>query len=674
MWHGGGVWGCSTCPQQAVGGQLRQGSITMINGSEISYANDAVSLWNGASGSVSTTGGIVSATNSRFRNNSRSVKFIRYENFVTAGGANHPIANRSRFINCDFTVGQYLIPYPFRLFISGWEVKGVGINGCRFKNLHVTNGAQTVKGQGIVGHDFGFSVGCASTSSAPPPVGSDPCDIPSEFHNLYQAVTDHTVARASSVTVHKAVFVNNYEGVTLRGVAAPRITGNTMTILEPPTNPPPFTNLYPNTTGIFIETGSGYAIAGNAMTGLGKGKTTGTMIWGTGSDNNKVERNTYNNLNTGGLSNFINRNANDPNAGLQFLCNSYTSANYNEAARGNNPANDGMRENQGSLILPAGNQFNGGSLIRNIRNLPTEVAPVKYYYGTGATSFPPSNTPGVTTIATAKPDNCTPPGSGGPYPPKGFKMRGNEDPRSIPVPLYAYLHDDDSTAGRDSFYYWAGQWQSPYGDLLVTDLLIEDNRLDEVDAVYDNIVSNYELDGPEAEEFSNWGRQLIALQKVLTAAGKHRRDLTSTQVATLEAIAEGGSMWAKVRAQGWLSLYDGRVFQNETLFPDEDTGGLYRIAGNRGAAEGDDNTPYSVQDNNAVYPNPAAKELNVRYTPAEGAHATIQVYDLLGRTVLKAELRVGKTTLDITKFQTGNYLWRILENGHETERGKFVKE
>jgi hypothetical protein len=52
----------------------------------------------------------------------------------------------------------------------------------------------------------------------------------------------------------------------------------------------------------------------------------------------------------------------------------------------------------------------------------------------------------------------------------------------------------------------------------------------------------------------------------------------------------------------------------------------------------------------------------------------MQVYDMLGRRVLDAPLATGKTTLDITGFQAGTYLWRILEGGIEKEKGKFVKE
>lgn len=331
-----------------------------------------------------------------------------------------------------------------------------------------------------------------------------------------------------------------------------------------------------------------------------------------------------------------------------------------------------MRPGQGSASLAAGNTFNGSSnLLYNIYNPPSEVGGINYYHSGGASD--PPNTFGSVNEQLGNLNSCQPPSDYPPYwtPPKGlqgFRLGGN---RSVPDPLYYYLHGDTDESSRDSLYYWAEQWQSPYGDLLRVDMMIEDDRAGDADALYDEIVSAYDLEGPEAEEFENYGRDLISLKMDLTADGKSDRDLNVGQVQTLEAIVEGATMWAKVRAQAWLSLYDGREFENTFLFPesDEPGEGQYRMAGGR-----EENSPSADASSPLVYPNPASKHLTVRYTPADGLSTIILVYDLMGHTVLSAPIAAGETHFNVSALPVGTYLWRIVEGGTEKQKGKFVKE
>lgn len=661
MWQGGEVWGCSTCPQGLVAGQVRQGWLELINGSEISFANEAARVWKRDDWSFASAGGIVQATASAFRNNGRSLEFIKYRNFLQQNPS-YTLPNRSFFRNCDFVVNRQLSPYAFRVHMSGWDVKGVEIKGCRFKNQALLNGYYTVNGTGIEGYDFGFSI---DNYSVPNCTGSN-CSVPTEFVSLHRAIHNQSVTSPFAVRVNRAKFYNNYEGVSLKGATAPVVTGNAFEI----PGMAPWYNLFPDYSfsGVFIKTGSGYQVTGNTFTGQGSGFHTGALIWGTGGDNNYVERNTFSELFVGGLSNYQNRHPSaDTTTGLQFLCNTHTAMAVDEAARGSNSGVDGMRENQGSPALAAGNIFNSGGYIYNP---PSEVGGVNYYHSGGVTN--PPNTVGVNKL-TGSTNSCKPP-SDNPSdwtPPKGFdgpRIAGGF--RSIPAPLYYYLANEDGTASRDSLYYWAGQWQSPYGDLLITDLLIQDGRLDEVDEVYNGIVDAYGLTDAEADEFQNWGRRLIDLQMALAADGRHERSLDDDEVAVLEEIAEGAAMWARVRAQAWLSLHDGRSFADPILLPElEEEGGNYRMAG------GSESKESAVQASMppAVYPNPVGDILTVRYG-AVVAGAALRVHDVAGRQVMQVSLSAGEQAIDVAKLQTGIYLWHISDNGLEKAHGKFVKE
>ena len=68
--------------------------------------------------------------------------------------------------------------------------------------------------------------------------------------------------------------------------------------------------------------------------------------------------------------------------------------------------------------------------------------------------------------------------------------------------------DTNGTTHRDSLYYWAAKMGTAYGDLLITDLLIQDSLIDSANTVYNGIVSKYSMTGAEANDFAQ-GRYLM---------------------------------------------------------------------------------------------------------------------------------------------------------------------
>ncbi len=107
FWQGIRVWGKATNSQNAY--PLQQGKLIVRNKSTIEYARNAVKLGKDGDWQQNYTGGIVQATDSKFRNNKRAVEFLKYQNFMP-GNPGIISGNRSYFENCTFVTDESL-PY-----------------------------------------------------------------------------------------------------------------------------------------------------------------------------------------------------------------------------------------------------------------------------------------------------------------------------------------------------------------------------------------------------------------------------------------------------------------------------------------------------------------------------------------------------------------------------------
>jgi hypothetical protein len=201
------------------------------------------------------------------------------------------------------------------------------------------------------------------------------------------------------------------------------------------------------------------------------------------------------------------------------------------------------------------------------------------------------------------------------------------------------------------------------------DLYLQEGDIASANSLYNGIAASRDLSGTEAYEFSHWGRILLDISIALKQANKQSRELDAAQVSSLSNIANSAAMWAKVRAQNWLQLYDGRSYTNSFLYPPLDEGGNQRkVLDNELAG--------AVQDN-AVYPNPAQDELLVRYTAANDQANDIQfvLTDLLGRPMLQQAIATkGTQKIAIDKLATGVYFYVIREQNAITLSGKLLKK
>ncbi|NQU34458.1 MAG: S8 family serine peptidase [Bacteroidetes bacterium] len=394
MWYGIQVWGKTEASQYPnTSYNYIQGRL-VLNNATIKNAHEAVSLWK--DGDLNSTGGYVIAENSTFINNRRSVAFMSYHNY-------HPISlnpdwNFSRFNNCDFIVDEhYLGDSPFHGMVSLWDVEGVSFSGCDFVNNSdsIYDGSgnlidEELTGFGLWSVNAGYEVSSACNSQAYP-CPEEYVDS-SRFEKLEYGIHAINTKSANTITIKNSIFDDNITGLYTSAIMQPTITFNTFKI-----NP---VNTYANEIygGLYLDNyTTGFIVEENMFTD-GQGVTllpgiimqsVGMCVNNSGSDDNFIYNNTFENLYVGVLAQNYNR-SNDPlgDNGLEIKCNQFFNIQYDIAVTTNQPLNlmSGIKGNQGSngagITDPAGNIFSPyNEQVYDAWDIYTEVPrAINYWY------------------------------------------------------------------------------------------------------------------------------------------------------------------------------------------------------------------------------------------------------------------------------------------------------
>ena len=361
QWQGIEVWGNSAFPQTTIDGLCVQGIVEMGNGSVLENAYNGITNWH--PGDWASAGGIIKAENCTFRNNRRSVEFMKYRNFNPVSG--NETENVSTFSNCVFEVNDEYpaTAAPFYAQVSLWQVNGIRFSGCDFLN----NRSEIQEGYGIHSIDAGYRVAAFSGSMVSPnPVS----ELDSSFFKGYlYAIYASNSETENTTTVSNTSFINNIHGIELHSV-------NHATILNNRFGMGQVNNGNDFGDGINLNSCSGYAIeenvfyGGNAATG---GSFTGIEITNSGAASNEIYKNTFQNLTTGILTDLQNASTSLPASGLSFRCNTNSGNRYDIYVTGN--PGSGISPFQGSVLLAAGNTFSENA-VTNFHNGGTSV----YYY------------------------------------------------------------------------------------------------------------------------------------------------------------------------------------------------------------------------------------------------------------------------------------------------------
>jgi len=81
---------------------------------------------------------------------------------------------------------------------------------------------------------------------------------------------------------------------------------------------------------------------------------------------------------------------------------------------------------------------------------------------------------------------------------------------------------------------------------------------------------------------------------------------------------------------------------------------------------------YVLPDQFLLYPNPVSQGQNLRIATADAQGEIIEIFDGLGRLILRYDLLSNFESLQTSELPAGIYHYHVLKKGERTQRGKVV--
>src|SRR5690554_5410905 len=395
-WQGVQVYGTTSQNQLPSFNPTHQGMLVLKNGAVIEYAHKAATNWR--QNSWNEIGGVIQSTNSVFRNNRRDVEFMAYKNY-TPNNPNTEIANFSFFKNTSFISDDDFIEngLPQQAHVTLWQVHGIHFTNCHFSNNILSNKSTSgTPNRGIYAINASFKVGSGCSTMMNPCPSSDV--LRSSFVGLERAVEITGASSSKAATITRTDFENNVWGVIVEDYDNVSIDRNHFELGN--------TGYGANTTGLGVgvitNNSTEFIIEENSVytpnTNL---PHRGIIVQNASSNDNRLYKNTLENLLIGTGAYGINHNSNYQN-GLQFLCNSYVK-NKTAISIGYNVTVDGVRFYQGdfSTKKSAGNTFSN-----NLLDIDNTANSIVYFHNWGNTE--PMAYQGLVTLDTTSIANSCP--------------------------------------------------------------------------------------------------------------------------------------------------------------------------------------------------------------------------------------------------------------------------
>lgn len=375
-WAGIQVWG----QRDSVQLDVHQGKLIMDE-TIIEHAHEAVQLYN--PNAFNSSGGMIYAGNSTFRNNRRAVSFMSYHNSHPVFGIEYNYY--SNFDHCSFINNEYYLnDNAFFSFISMWDVKGVSIKACTFN-------AGNENGNGINTIDAGFTL----SSDCDGPIGPNGCapeDLERcEFYNFDKAVNARNTSPGTiyPINIMHSYFFNNNYGAYLSGLdnvlkvnTSEFIVGNNGITKEKALCGSFFGR------GIHIEESNGFTIENNEFIGnpnaVFADSLIGILANSNPSNHDIIYKNTFTNLKIGNWATHTNRKYQNNDAyGLEYQCNENSNNAIDFDISGTQPQFDQIFTHMGFTNISARNTYTSTTSPNfewHWRNIGTES--IHYYFHT----------------------------------------------------------------------------------------------------------------------------------------------------------------------------------------------------------------------------------------------------------------------------------------------------
>lgn len=368
-WEGIEVWGDNSLSQAPLVFPQHQGTVDLMNGAVIEHARNAISMGERLTATKIPSGGLITANNATFRNNWRSVEFLKYTQ-----------QNASSFIDVTFTVeaGDFRFPDDFPAHVTLWDVKGVKFQNCTFENTLNGKAWDNNYSNGIFSIDAGYEVvgGCS-------------------FEGFNRGVRASGAATMNNIVIQHSNFSNNALGSLITEFDNPVFSDNdfyvgTDYLLLPGLD----------YEGLALDMTDGFLIEDNYFTKTANvtliEEARGVRVRNALGSENEIYKNSFYDLEFGVMSEGINREITGSNgAGLQFICNDFLEISNLDIESQVDANGDpqqfqvhGMRDIQGSfspVSFPRNDFYYGTTFAENdVRNTAGNI--VTYVHdGSGVT-------------------------------------------------------------------------------------------------------------------------------------------------------------------------------------------------------------------------------------------------------------------------------------------------
>lgn len=371
FWNGIEIWGTYSSNSLS-----SQGRVIIRNNATISNAAEALRMWK--PGDYNSSGGIISATDSKFINNKRSAEFISYP---------FSYLNRGTFKNCEFiTNNDYPSdgPMPFG-FITLWNVNGVEFKGCDFVN---NNDQYKYKFNGIYSIDASYK--CTGYCDPTQPLCSM---IKSKFENLKSGI--ESIGPNGFIAIWDSEFISNAIGVNLNNVHNSKLIRNNIKVIKTPTSSIGI--------GVSMENSSEFTIEDNEFSRIGivSDPICGLIISNSGGNTPyPIQNNKFSNLTVGTYVVGTNSILNGCPFGLQYYCNQHISTAYDIYIYGT--IQKIQRYNSG-VFTSSGNKFSSSSFPNFTSN---SSCAIDYYYSNSALLQTPTISGAIALIPVSDNNTC----------------------------------------------------------------------------------------------------------------------------------------------------------------------------------------------------------------------------------------------------------------------------
>ncbi len=226
----------------------------------------------------------------------------------------------------------------------------------------------------------------------------------------------------------------------------------------------------------------------------------------------------------------------------------------------------------------------------------------------------------------------------------------------------------DTMANPTELRQWLGNMNDIAADRMVVASYLEEGDSVSAFALANMLPQLYGLQGNDLTDHHDYMR-LINLYQTLKSANRTVYEMTETETATVDSIAELGTGISKSMAQSLLEQVLDTIIETcpEHITDMEE--------GNRGSGFYDNqsvNKAIGVTTN--VGPNPATTWTTVEYTlPSETSTAILTLTNTLGINVLSTDLngKQGNKVLDLRGLASGIYIYTIRYEQH-IETGKLI--